>query len=306
MTSVCRRIDVSDSAATRDGGAPSGAPPLLGLCVESAGQGEAVLMLHGFTGDAESMAPAAAPLERDFEVHRIELVGHGRSDAPRDVAAYTMPSCVAQLVAVLDALEIGRAHLYGYSMGGRAALSLAAAHPDRVRSLVLVGATAGLASAEDRAARRAADEAWADRIERDGLESFVDAWMALPIFASQKRLGDAALARSRAQRLRGEATGYANSLRGMGTGSMPPLHAALPGLAMPVCLVVGEEDAKFRAIASDLAASSPDARVEVIAEAGHAAHLEQPSAVGRVVTRFLREIDPERHADPSGAGAGHE
>ena len=261
------------------------------LCVESTGRGEPVVMLHGFTGDASSMVPAAAGLERDFTVHRVELVGHGRSDAPADVSLYAMPRCVDQVVAVLDALDVSAAHLYGYSMGGRTALSLAAARPDRVRSLVLVGATAGLATADARAERRAADEALADRIEREGLEPFVDAWMALPLFASQKRLGEAALAEARAQRLRGSATGYANSLRGMGTGAMPPLHAALGDLTMPTCLIVGEEDAKFRDSGSTLAAELPDARVEVIAEAGHAAHLEQPAAVGEVVRAFLAGVD---------------
>jgi len=260
------------------------------LCVETTGQGEPVLMLHGFTGDASSMAPAAAPLERAFEVHRVELVGHGRSDAPDDPGAYAMPRCVEQLVAVLDALATPAAHVYGYSMGGRTALSLAVAHPERVRSLVLVGATAGLASAEARAERVAADEALAERIERDGLEPFVDAWMALPLFASQKRLGEEALSRARAQRLAGSAKGFAHSLRGMGTGAMPPLHDALATLARPTCLVVGDEDAKFRAIAAELAQALPDARVEVIAEAGHAAHLEQPDAVGRAVRRFLEGV----------------
>jgi 2-succinyl-6-hydroxy-2,4-cyclohexadiene-1-carboxylate synthase len=257
------------------------------LCVESSGQGAPVVMLHGFTGDASSMAPAAAPLERDFEVHRVELVGHGRSDAPADVRHYSMPRCVDQVVAVLDGLGVDAAHLYGYSMGGRTALSLAAAHPDRVCSLVLVGVTAGLAGGEARAERRASDEALAERIEREGLEPFVDAWMALPLFASQKRLGEAALAAARAQRLRGRATGFANSLRGMGTGAMPPLHAVLADLRMPTLLIVGEEDAKFRGIAAALAVELPDAKVEVITEAGHAAHLEQAAAVGEGVRRFL-------------------
>ncbi len=266
------------------------------LCVESTGQGAPVVMLHGFTGDASSMAPAATPLVRDFTVHRVELIGHGRSAAPADVAPYAMPRCVAQLISFLDALGIESAHVYGYSMGGRTALSLAAAHPERVRSLVLVGATAGLASPDARAERRAADEALADRIERDGLEPFVDHWMALPLFASQKRLGDSALAEARAQRLRGTPTGFANSLRGMGTGAMPPLHAALGSLAMPIELVVGEEDAKFRDIAAGLSAALPQAQIDVIDEAGHAAHLEQPQRVGEAVRRFLFEADAREHA----------
>jgi 2-succinyl-6-hydroxy-2,4-cyclohexadiene-1-carboxylate synthase len=261
------------------------------LCVESAGAGEPVVMLHGFTGDAESMAPAAAGLEPDFEVHRIELVGHGRSDAPEAVDAYTMQRCVEQLDAVFEALGIESAHVYGYSMGGRTALSLAVATPERVRSLLLVGATAGLASAPARAERRAADEALARRILDEGLASFVDAWMALPIFASQKRLGEAALERARAQRLRGKALGFANSLRGMGTGAMPPLFGALGGLARPVLLVVGEEDAKFMEIAQALASDLPDAATLAVPEAGHAAHLERPDFVADAARDFFVRVD---------------
>ena len=261
------------------------------LCVESTGRGTPVLMLHGFTGDAESMAPAADALGEGFEIHRVDLVGHGRSDAPADIAHYAMPCCNHQLARVLDALGLQAAHVYGYSMGGRAALSFAAASLGRVRSLVLVGATAGLASPADREDRVAADEALARRILTRGLEPFVDEWMALPIFASQKRLGEAALVRARAQRLRGKAQGLAQSLRGMGTGAMPPLHSALPGLDLPVLLVVGDEDAKFEAIASSLSSALPHAQTFVIPDAGHAAHLENPEVVGRVVSEFIRSVD---------------
>jgi len=260
------------------------------LCVESAGEGEPVVMLHGFTGDASSMAPAARGLERQFEVHRVELVGHGRSDAPDDVACYTMPRCVAQLRAVFDALGLASAHVYGYSMGGRTALSFAAAHPDRVRSLVLVGATAGLATRAEREARMAADEALAAKILADGLEAFVDHWMALPLFASQARLGPEALAAGRAQRLAGSAVGLAHSLRGMGTGAMPPLASELVRLVMPVLLVAGAEDAKFTGLAYELSQALPRARMLVVPEAGHAAHLESPACVAEEVAAFLSGV----------------
>lgn len=263
------------------------------LCVESTGGGEPVVMLHGFTGDAASMLPAARGLGGRFEVHRVELVGHGRSDSPDDVACYTMPRCVSQLRAVFDALGVESAHVYGYSMGGRTALSLAAAHPERVRSLVLVGATAGLASQGECDARVAADEALARRILDDGLEAFVDHWMALPIFASQVRLGPQALAAARSQRLAGSAVGLAHSLRGMGTGAMPPLFDALGRLAMPVLLVVGAEDAKFAAIARSLEGALPAARTLVVPEAGHAAHLERPAYVSSRVAEFLAGVDLE-------------
>lgn len=256
------------------------------------GRGPASLVLHGFTGCAASMQVVADALTPGRRVIRPDLVGHGESDAPDDVAAYTMKACVDQLRALLDRFSIERVDLIGYSMGGRIALSLAVASPERVRSLALVGATAGLASASERAARVAADEALATRILEHGVESFVDEWMALPLFASQQRLGAEALAAARAARLRGRAIGFANSLRGMGTGAMPPLHAALPGLQRPVLLVVGDEDAKFRAIASALARALPDARTAIVPDAGHAAHLENPGAFAKRLVGFLERVSP--------------
>jgi 2-succinyl-6-hydroxy-2,4-cyclohexadiene-1-carboxylate synthase len=263
----------------------------LELAVEERGsrEGEPVLILHGFTGCAGSMAGVAKLLARRFRTLSIDLVGHGNSDRPRALARYAMDDCVAQLRALLDRLDLERAHWLGYSMGGRAALAFAVAHPDCVARLLLVGASAGLADPVARAERTRADEALAERIECEGIEAFVDHWMALPLFASQKRLGDEALAAARSQRLRNAPHALASSLRGMGSGAQPALHDALGAVRAPVCLVVGDEDARFEVIARDLAARLPDARVERVAEAGHAAHLENPDAFARVATDFFEQ-----------------
>jgi 2-succinyl-6-hydroxy-2,4-cyclohexadiene-1-carboxylate synthase len=250
-----------------------------------------VLVLHGFTGDAESMACVAEGLRGHARIARLELIGHGESEAPTAVAPYAMSACADQIVAAAEGLGLERPHLLGYSMGGRAALAAAVATPDRFASLVLVGATAGIEAPEAREERIAADRALADRIESEGVDHFVEAWMAQPLFASQARLGEAALARARDQRLRNRPHGLANSLRGMGTGAQAPLHDRLPGLDLPVLLVVGEEDAKFRALSSSLERLLPDARVRVLPEAGHAAHLEAPERFAEVVSDFLARVD---------------
>ena len=273
-----RRVSVGDvSLSVRcDGDPDSGAP---------------VVVLHGFTGSCESMAGVAAELAGERAVYRLDLLGHGRADAPADVGPYTMARCVGQIVGVLDALGLRAAHLLGYSMGARVALSLCVAHPARVRSALLVGVSPGIADARARAARVASDEALAKRIEDEGIPAFVDHWTRLPLFASQARLDAAARERARAQRLANRGHGLAGSLRGMGAGAMPPLHADLLGVALPVCLVVGAEDAKFLAIAEELRRALPDARLAVLEEAGHAAHLEQPGAFGELARRFLRDAD---------------
>jgi 2-succinyl-6-hydroxy-2,4-cyclohexadiene-1-carboxylate synthase len=160
-----------------------------------------------------------------------------------------------------------------------------------VRSLLVVGASAGIADPEERARRRAADEALADELEQGGVAAFVTRWMAQPLFASQARLGAAALAEARAQRLANRAHGLANSLRGMGTGAQPALHAALAGLSVPVCFVAGAEDAKFSALAAELAALAPRGRAAVLPGAGHAAHLEAPDPFARLALDFFAEVE---------------
>jgi 2-succinyl-6-hydroxy-2,4-cyclohexadiene-1-carboxylate synthase len=265
------------------------------------GEGPPLLVLHGFTGSSESMQDLAAGLRDSHRVVRLDLVGHGRSAAPRDPAAYTLERCVEQVAAVLDALSTGPVHLVGYSMGGRLALALCAWRPERVRSALLVGASAGIADPAARAARRRDDEALAARIEREGLERFVDHWMALPLFAGQLRLGAAAWERARAQRLGNRAHGLAHSLRQMGSGAQPPLHDLLPGVAARVCLVAGAEDAKFVAVAHDLAQRLPRADVRLVPGAGHACHLEQPEAFLGVARRFLGEVESAARADRASA-----
>ena len=90
--------------------------------------------------------------------------------------------------------------------------------------------------------------------------------------------------------------GLANSLRGMGAGAQPSLHDELAALERPVCLVVGEEDRKFQGIAEDLAARLPRARVELVPEAGHAAHLENPRAFAEIAVRFFDDVERARTA----------
>jgi len=251
------------------------------------GAGPPVALLHGFTGCAATMASVADGLRADHRTVCLDLVGHGASEAPRDVAPYRMERCVEQVAEAVRRLVGEPAHFIGYSMGARVALALCVWHPELAASALLIGARAGIADDRERAARVRQDAALADRIEREGVERFVDAWMALPLFASQRRLGAEALAAAREQRRANRAHGLALSLRGMGTGAQPPLHDRLPELGIPVCLVVGEEDARFRAIAGDLVDRIPDARLEIVPRAGHAAHVENPAAFRRIARDFL-------------------
>lgn len=249
-----------------------------------------LVLLHGFTGGAAGWTTLAEALAPEFTTIAIEIVGHGRSDAPVAVERYQMRRAVDDLAAVLRALGHERACWLGYSMGGRTALQVAVHRPEVVSSLVLVGASPGLATAAERMERVRADGALADRIERDGVEAFVDEWERVPLFATQQRLPAAVRSQVRAGRLANSAMGLANSLRGMGTGAQEAVHERLAEVRIPVLLSAGMLDAKFAAIAQEMARALPDATIKPIEGSGHAVHLEQPGALAAAVLGFMRRV----------------
>lgn len=259
----------------------------LDLYVERAGAGRPLLLLHGFTGSADEWAGLTPALAGRREVIAVDLLGHGRSAAPDEAARYTMERCVADLLALLDELGVGQAELLGYSMGGRVALQLAAAAPERVGALILESASPGIADPAERAARVASDAALAEQIEARGLGWFADHWAGIPLFASQAGLPAETRAALRERRMRGSARGLANSLRGMGAGSQTSLWAALPGLTMPTQIISGALDAKYVAVGAQAATLMPDASHTIIPRAGHTLHLEAPQAFEQVVVGFL-------------------
>ncbi|GIV90369.1 MAG: putative 2-succinyl-6-hydroxy-2,4-cyclohexadiene-1-carboxylate synthase [Chloroflexus sp.] len=257
--------------------------------VELTGEGPPLLLLHGFTGSGQTWQPLAPTLAGHHTLIIVDLIGHGRSDAPADPARYVIEQCVADLLTLLDHLRVERVDLCGYSMGGRIGLLLTAGALARVRRQILIGASPGLADPAERAARLASDEALAQRIEQEGLEWFVDYWAAQPIFASQQRLPVEVRAAQRAQRLAGSAQGYAHALRGMSVGRQPSLWAALPVMTTPTLLITGALDTKFCAIAERMVALMPHARHLIVPDAGHAAQIEQPEIVAQAIIAFLQE-----------------
>jgi 2-succinyl-6-hydroxy-2,4-cyclohexadiene-1-carboxylate synthase len=257
--------------------------------LERAGNGPPLVLLHGFTGSLQTWTAIMPRLAQEFDTIAVDLLGHGATDAPSDAARYRAKWVVADLVAMLDHLGIRSAAWLGYSMGGRAALHVAIEHPGRVSALVLEGVSPGIADPIERAERLRSDEALADVIESEGVAAFVDRWERLPLFTSQARLPDEVREALRRQRLANTAVGLANSLRGFGQGAQRPLHDRLGDVRAPTLLIVGSDDDKFQRLAQEMTMRMPKARVEVVPEAGHAAHLEQPARFVEIVSGFLRE-----------------
>ncbi len=259
----------------------------MSLNVLTIGEGPAVLLLHGFTGTAQSWAGLIPAWSAKHRVVAPDLLGHGGSDAPTDPARYALERQAGDLAELLTLLDVAPAAVVGYSMGARLALVLALEHPDSVARLVLESPSAGIADPATRAERRLADERLADELERDGMEAFVDRWEALPLFAGHAALPDDARARLRRERLSHDPHGLAASLRGAGQGAMPPLHDRLGEVRVPTLVIAGALDPTGLERAGAVTDGIPDARLGVIVGTGHTPHLEAPGDFARVATDHL-------------------
>jgi 2-succinyl-6-hydroxy-2,4-cyclohexadiene-1-carboxylate synthase len=231
---------------------------------------ESLVLLHGFGGTRRAWDGVIEQLgTQRYLPAPLDLPGHGEAaDAPRPI---TFAGCVEHVLE----RSPERFVLCGYSMGGRIALDVALTAPERVSRLVLVSCSAGLQDSAERAQRRAADRLLADELERVPFEEFIERWRTQPLFAEDPpEVG--ALAREDQRRNRPDA--LAEALRGIGTGEMQPLWERLGELEMPVSIIVGERDHKFRALGQRMAQAIPDA-ILTIAPGGHGLPLESPAAV---------------------------
>jgi pimeloyl-ACP methyl ester carboxylesterase len=235
------------------------------------GKGPAILLTHGYSATAEMWKGQIEPLSRDHTLILWDMRGHGRSDSPGDPSRYSEEATVGDMAALLDAVGAKSAVIGGLSLGGYMSLAFHVAHPERVRALLIVDTGPGFKN-------DAAREDWnvyarksADRFERDGVDSL----------KSQSR--ERALAHHRS------AKGLALAGRHMLTQRDARVIHSLPDVKVPALVVVGANDTGFLKAADYMQAKIPGAAKCVIAEAGHAANIDQPEAFNAAVLGFLRQ-----------------
>lgn len=244
-----------------------------------------VVLLHGFTQNRRCWGPLAEDLGRDRRLLAVDLPGHGESAAAG--AASVDESALLLDATVRGALgHDAQVDVVGYSMGGRIGLAFLSAHPERIRRIVTIGATAGIEGPDARADRRARDEERARRLEVEGLDAFLDWWLDLDLFA-----GLPEWARFDRQRRSNTVEGLAASLRHAGTGSMPPLWSGLAerrdqGVLGDSLVLTGARDDRFLEVGTRLGRCL-GGRSEIVPGAGHAAHLEAPEATTELVRSAL-------------------
>ena len=189
-------------------------------------------------------------------------------------------------VAEIDAAARDRA-VIGYSMGGRLLLHAAVRSPGGFAAIATIGAGAGIEDPDARRRRAEADEALATWIESQPIEEVVARWERNPVFASQSpELIDA----QRPGRLDHEPAQLATLLRSAGQASQVPIWDQLPSLQMPLLALAGERDMGYRAAADRMASLVGDGETDVIPNAGHAAHLENPEATAAEILAWLNRV----------------
>ncbi len=248
------------------------------------GEGEPLVLLHGFTGRKETWHPIIKKLNKSYQVITLDLPGHGQTVAKNKV---TMEQFVQDFYELMKQLTQEPFHLLGYSLGGRSALTYALHYPKTVRTLTLESASPGLKTESERLKRRRQDRQLVNMMLEQGLNHFVDYWERIPLFSTQRRLHEEIKLRQRNERLSQTAYGLSQSLLGMGTGAQPSWWEHLTKITFPVLLIIGEEDKKFVRINKEMHKRIKTSELTVVEEVGHAVHLEQIDEFLSVVKDFI-------------------
>jgi 2-succinyl-6-hydroxy-2,4-cyclohexadiene-1-carboxylate synthase len=239
-----------------------------------------VLALHGFAGGPDAFGELVAAHGGTWL--RPQLAGHG---VPPDLSARDFVSEVDRIAHWVREHAAGPVHLLGYSMGARVGLGLCVRHPTLVAQGTLVGVHPGFRELLARRERQLWEGRWVHLLETRGLTAFLEEWERLPLFNSQREADPRRWARLMQTRRSQRAEGLARAFRVLGTGVMPDLWPALPQLQIPLCLVAGERDDKFLALARKAVEMLPRGRLEVAPGVGHNVVLESPDWLLRVISR---------------------
>lgn len=229
----------------------------------------AIAALHGFSGtraDWRGLESMLGP------IHALSLPGHEGKPSVKN-----WDQAIEDLAEELSHQD--RPVLIGYSMGGRLAIGLASKYPELISGLVTIGARAGMPESQ-RHARALEDEARATAAETD-LHGFMREWARLPLL----NLRPAHPART-PSRVAHSGAGLASAFRVLGP-AMQPLYSA--ELHVPALFVAGQLDQVYCEAAREMA-ETLGARAAVVANAGHAAHLDEPEATAALISEFLEQL----------------
>ncbi|HWM89204.1 MAG TPA: alpha/beta fold hydrolase [Thermoanaerobaculia bacterium] len=254
--------------------------------IEQAGQGEAVVLLHGFGASTYAWRKVMPALAASFRVIAIDLNGFGYTQRPQAFESYTREGQADLVLRVMDALGIASAHLAGHSYGGGLTLWIASRHPERVRSMVLVDSSAPT-YANDRRSRAASLKPLLglylrsfvlrpETVRRALLNSFHDDSLVTPELVHEYY-----------ERIRIE--GVTDAYHGLTAPLRTPAEPIyLEKIEVPALVVWGTED-KLISLESGrrAAARLPHSEFAAMEGVGHVPMEERPEELLRIILPFL-------------------
>lgn len=249
-----------------------------------------IILLHGFTGSSNDWLKNFDLISKNVNKYSIDIIGHGKSSSPNDISYYTTKSIIDQLHYVITSLKLTDVILTGYSMGGRVAIAYVNEYPDRVKGLFLESTSPGIIENENRDQRYQDDLGLAGMIEKQGIESFINYWLHLPLFETQKRFDKDFLLELRNTKLQNNPAGLANSLRGFSTGIMPHFWDNLSDIYCKTVLLTGRLDVKFTEINLKMSSLIKNVKHIIVDNCGHNIHLENPETYFIHLNTFLDEL----------------
>jgi len=243
-----------------------------------------LILLHGFLGSPEDWLPIAEKLSRSYFCMLPDLPGHGKTPASA-LPFETQMELFARSIETMQGTS--PSFLAGYSMGGRIALYLALRFPHLFRKTVIISASPGLKTEEERQTRKESDERLALNIE-ENFESFLREWYDQPLFASLKN--NLAFAKTFAARKMNSPEQAALALRTLGTGNQPSLWSELADFRHPMSFFAGEKDGKYVEIGRQMVNLCSCSDLDIFPQCGHTLHIENRELfIDRLLFSLTRE-----------------
>ena len=264
----------------------------VGLYVESTGAGHPIVFVHEFASDHREWEPQVRWFSRTYRCITYNARGYPPSDVPDDPEQYGWELAVADLLAVLDGLDIARAHVVGLSMGGYAVLQFALQHPERVSAVVAAapGRARGRPSAtRGRPSPRRSPRASAPR----GMDAMADEIGHGPTRIQLQRKSPRAWQEFMDHLREHSPLGMANTMARYQAlrPSLYDFEDAVRALTTPVLLALGDEDAPCLETNLMLKRAIPGAGLWIHPHTGHAINLEEPAAFNAMVESFFADVE---------------
>jgi len=265
------------------------------LYYEEAGAGTPVVFVHEFGGDLRSWEPQVRYFSRRYRCIAYNARGYPPSDVPDDVERYSQARARDDIRAVLDALNIDRAHVVGLSMGAFATLHFGMAYASRALSITVAGGGYGSHPAQYRQFQ-ADSKKNAEAIRSQGMRHFVASYGHGPQRVQLEAKDPRGFAEYVRQFEEHSALGAANTLLGVQNRrpSFYDLTAEMARISVPTLVMSGDEEEPCLEVNLLMKRAIPTAALAILPRSGHAINLEEPALFNQLVESFFHQVEAGR------------